>query len=133
MTRSGPQTLIWRSGCELYPVGYNWLMRPLRFLGDSLKCLRNFPEDARHDAGYQLDKVQRGDRPDDFKPMPAIGKGVEEIRVSDSSGAYRVIYLARHADAVYVLHAFQKKTQATPGKEIDVAKGRFRQLLGGRI
>ena len=62
-------------------------MRPLYFLGNSLKCLRDFPEDARHDAGYQLDKVQRGDQPDDFKPMPAIGKGVEEIRVSDSSGA----------------------------------------------
>ena len=51
-------------------------MRPLRFLGNSLKCLRDFPEDARHDAGYQLDKVQRGDQPDDFKPMPTIGKGV---------------------------------------------------------
>ena len=60
-------------------------MRPLRFLGDSLKCLRDFPEDARHDAGYQPDKVQRGDQPDDFKPMPAIGKSVEEIRVSDSA------------------------------------------------
>jgi hypothetical protein len=56
-------------------------MRPVRFLGDSLKCLRDFPDDARHDAGYQLDKVQRGDQPDDFKPMSAIGKGVEEIRV----------------------------------------------------
>src|SRR5438445_3979355 len=66
-------------------------MRPLRFLGDSLKCLRDFPEGPRHDAGYQLDKVQRGDQPDDFKAMPSIGKGVEEIRVSDSSGAYRVI------------------------------------------
>jgi phage-related protein len=66
-------------------------MRTLRFLGDSLQCLRDFPEDGRHDAGYQLDKVRRGDQPDDFKPMPAIGKGVEEIRVSDSSGAYRVI------------------------------------------
>ena len=108
-------------------------MRPVRFLGDSLKCLRDFPEDARHDAGYQLDKVQRGDQPDDFKPMPAIGKGVEEIRVSDSSGAYRVIYLARRAEAVYVLHAFHKKTQATPRKDLEIAKGRFRQLLGGRI
>ena len=57
-------------------------MRPLRFLGDSLKRLRDFPEDARYDTGYQLDKVQLGDQPDDFKPMPAIGKGVEEIRVS---------------------------------------------------
>jgi phage-related protein len=77
-------------------------MRPGRFLGDWLKCLRDFPESARHDAGYQLDKVQRGEQPDDFKPMLAIGRGVEEIRVLDSSGAYRVIYFARRADAVYV-------------------------------
>jgi phage-related protein len=77
------------------------------------KCLRDFPEGARHDAGYQLDKVQRGDQPDDFKPMPAIGKGVEEIRILDPSGAFRVIYFARRADAVYVMHAFQKKTQRT--------------------
>jgi phage-related protein len=108
-------------------------MRPLRFLGDSLKRLRDFPEDARYDAGYQLDKVQLGDQPDDFKPMPAIGKGVEEIRVSDSSGAYRVIYLARRAEAVYVLHAFHKKTRVTPRTDLETAKGRFRQLLGGRL
>jgi len=108
-------------------------VRSLCFLGDSLRCLRDFPEGARHDAGYQLDKVQRGDQPDDFKPMPAVGKGVEEIRVSDSRGAYRVIYLARRAEAVYVLHAFHKKTQATPRKDLEIAKGRFRQLLGGRI
>jgi len=67
------------------------------FLGDSLKRLRDFPRGARHDAGYQPDKVQRGDQPDDFKPMPAIGQGVEEIRVSDSTGGYRVIYVARRA------------------------------------
>jgi len=106
-------------------------MRPVRFLGDSLKCLRDFPEDARHDAGYQLDKVQRGAHPDDFKPLSAIGKGVEEIRITDESGAYRVIYLARRADAVYVLHAFQKKTQATPKKDIDTARRRFAQLPRG--
>jgi phage-related protein len=88
---------------------------------------------VRHDAGYQIDKIQRGEQPDDFKPMPAIGKGVEEIRVSDTSGAYRVIYLARRAEAVYVLHAFQKKTQATPKKDLAIAKVRFRQLLGGQI
>jgi phage-related protein len=108
-------------------------MRPVRFLGDSLKCLRDFPEGARHDAGYQLDKVQRGDQPDDFKPMPSIGKGVEEIRVLDWSGAYRVIYFARREDAVYVLHAFHKKTQRTPKKDLEIAKRRFGQLSGGRI
>jgi phage-related protein len=61
-------------------------VKPLRFLGDSLKRLREFPEDARQDAGYQLEKVQRADQPDDFKPMPAIGKGVEELRIWDESG-----------------------------------------------
>jgi phage-related protein len=103
-------------------------VRPVRFLGDSLKCLRDFPEDARHDAGYQLDKVQRGDQPDDFKPMPAVGKGVEEIRVSEPSGAWRVIYVARRTEAVYVLHAFQKKTQATRKKDLEIARRRFREL-----
>ncbi|MCC6362326.1 MAG: type II toxin-antitoxin system RelE/ParE family toxin [Bryobacterales bacterium] len=108
-------------------------MKPVCFLGNSLQCLRDFPEDARHDAGYQLDKVQRGEHPDDFKPIPAIGKGVEEIRVTDESGAYRVIYFARRAEAVYVLHAFQKKTQATSQPDIDAAKRRFAQLpRGGR-
>ncbi len=106
-------------------------MKPVRFLGDSLKCLRDFPDDARHDAGYQLDKIQRGDQPDDFKPMPTIGTGVEELRVTDESGAYRVIYLARRADAVYVLHAFQKKTQGTSKRDIEVAKRRFAQLSRG--
>lgn len=106
-------------------------MRPLRFLGDSLKCLRDFPDDARHDAGYQLEKVQRGQQPNDFKPMAAIGRGVEEIRIVEDSGAYRVIYVARRSDAVYVLHAFQKKTQATSKRDIDTAKRRFAQLSGG--
>ena len=120
-----------QTACALYPIGYNYNMRPVRFLGDSLRCLRYFPEDARHDAGYQLDKVQRGEQPDDFKPLAAVGKGAEEIRITDDSGAYRVIYLARRADAVYVLHAFQKKSQATPKRDIDTAKRRFAQLSRG--
>jgi len=94
--------------------------KPLRLLGDSLKSLREFPEDARQDAGYQLDSVQRGKQPDDFKPIPGIGKGVEEIRIWDDSGTYRVIYTARLSDAVYVLHAFQKKTQATAKRDTDL-------------
>lgn len=106
-------------------------MKPIRFLGDSLKCLRNFPEDARQDAGYQLDKVQRGEQPDDFKPMPSIGKGVEEIRVWDDSGTYRVIYTARLVDVVYVLHAFQKKAQTTTKRDIDLAKARYSELVRG--
>lgn len=104
-------------------------MKPVHFLGNSLDCLREFPEDARQDAGYQLDKVQRGEQPDDFKPMPSIGKGVEEIRVWDEFGIYRVIYTARLAGVVYVLHAFQKKTQATSKRDIEIARERFNQLM----
>ena len=96
-------------------------MKPVRFLGDALQCLRDFPVDARQDAGYRPDKVQRGLQPDDFKPMPTIGKGVEEIRIRDDSGSYRVIYNARFADAVFVLHAFQKKTQRTSQREIAIS------------
>jgi len=107
-------------------------MKPMRFLGDSLKCLREFPDDARQDAGYQLDLVQRGGQPDDFKPMASIGKGVEEIRVRDESGAYRVIYTARMADAVYVLHCFQKKTQATSRRDISIASERYAELSRSR-
>jgi phage-related protein len=120
------------ASCNSYPFGYNFAMKPVRFLGDALKSLRDFPEDAKQDAGYQLDKVQRGEQPDDFKPMPSIGKGVEEIRIWDDSGTFRVIYTARLADAVYVLHAFQKKTQATSKRDIDTAKERFAQLTKGR-
>lgn len=104
-------------------------MKAIRFLGDSLKRLREFPDDAKQDSGYQLDKVQRGYQPDDFKPMASIGKGVEEIRVRDDSGIYRIIYTARTADAVYVLHAFQKKTQATSKRDIDIARERYAELM----
>ena len=93
--------------------------------------MRDFPEDARHDAGYQLDKVQRGEQPDDFKPMPSIGKGVEEIRMWDDTGTYRVVYTARLADAVYVLHVFQKKTQATAKRDVELAKKRYIELMRG--
>ena len=108
-------------------------MKPIRFLGDSLKALRDFPKDARQDAGYQLEKVQNGSTPDDFKPMTSIGKGVQEIRIRDESGAYRVVYTARLADAVYVLHAFQKKTQATAKHDITIAKQRLAQLTRGAL
>jgi phage-related protein len=78
-----------------------------------------------------LDKVQRGQQPDDFKPMPSIGRGVEEIRVWDDVGTFRVIYTARRAEAVYVLHCFQKKTQATSKRDIELARSRFTDLVRG--
>ena len=76
--------------------------------------------------------MQHGEQPDDFKPMPSIGKGVEEIRVRDDTGAYRIIYTARLADRVVVLHVFVKKTQATSVRDIDIAKRRFKEAMGGK-
>lgn len=106
-------------------------MKPARFLGDSRKCLQEFPKDARQNAGRQLAKVQQGSLPEDFKSMPQIGSGVEEIRVRDESGIYRVIYIARFTDAVYVLHAFQKKTMQTSKQDKEIATKRFKQLVRG--
>ena len=93
--------------------------------------MREFPKEARQDAGYQLEKVQCGKKPDDWKPMPSVGKGVEEIRICDEAGTFRVIYTARLMEAVYVLHAFQKKTQATSQREIEIARQRLKQITGG--
>ncbi len=107
-------------------------MKPVRFLGDSRKVLREFPKDARHDAGFQLQRIQKGLPAEDFKPMHPIGAGVEEIRITDESGAYRVVYTARLTEAVYVIHDFQKKTRATSQRDIEIARGRFRQLVRGR-
>lgn len=103
-------------------------MKPVEFLGDSLDRLRGFPEGARRDAGFQLERVQRGLDPDDWKPMKGVGPGVREIRVRDAAGAFRVIYVATFADAVYVLHAFQKKTQRTSARDVAIAESRFRTL-----
>ena len=104
-------------------------MRPIEFRGDSLDRLREFPKEARREAGFQLDRVQRGLDPFDWKPMSSVGAGVREIRVRDESGAFRVLYVTKFEDAVYVLHCFQKKTRATPKRDIDLAEKRYRELL----
>ena len=96
-------------------------MKPITFLGDSLEELRAFPQGARRAAGMQLDKVQRGLMPDNWKPMKTVGTGVCEIRVKDESGIYRVVYIAAFAEAVYVLHVFQKE---------DPENGRIRSGTG---
>jgi phage-related protein len=104
-------------------------MKEIAFLGSSLKAIREFPEEARREAGFQLDRVQRGMKPSDSKAMPGIGKGVEEIRLWDEAGTFRVIYTARLADVVYVLHAFQKKTRATARRDVEKAKARYTELV----
>lgn len=102
--------------------------KPLRFMGSSHADLKSFPDEARRDAGFNLDFVQRGLEPENWKPMKTVGAGVNEIRVRDASGAYRVIYLATHPEAVYVLHCFQKKTLKTSKHDIDLAKARFKAI-----
>ena len=97
-------------------------------MGDTLARIRAFPAAARQDAGFQLDRVQRGDPPDDWKPLGAVGRGVREIRIRDDSGQFRVIYLANLENAVYILHAFQKKTQRTRKADIDLARKRWKQV-----
>lgn len=102
--------------------------KPIEFLGSSLEDLRMFPASARSEAGHQLDQVQNGREPDDWKPMPTVGQGVKEIRIRDVAGAFRVMYVAKFADVVYVLHCFQKKTQKTSKGDIDLAEKRYRVL-----
>lgn len=101
--------------------------KELRWLGSSYRDLLAFPEQARREAGYQLGFVQFGFEPTDWKPMSTIGKGVKEIRIH-VGGEFRVIYVAKFEEAVYVLHAFRKKTQRTPKRDLDAAKTRFREL-----
>ena len=106
--------------------------KPVEFRGSALDDLRDFPIAAGREAGYQLDRVQHGRDPGDWKPMNTVGRGVREIRIRDSDGAFRVIYLARFEDAIYVLHCFQKKAQKTSREDIALATGRYKDLLKER-
>lgn len=103
-------------------------MRRLEFLGDSLAQIRGFSEGARKEAGVQLHKVQLGLEPSDWKPMSTVGPGVREIRIRDEAGAFRVLYVTQVADVVFVLHAFQKKTQQTTKRDLDLAAARLKQI-----
>jgi phage-related protein len=103
-------------------------LKPVQFRGSSLDDLRAFPVAARREAGHQIDRLQHGRDPADWKPMTSIGPGVKEIRIRDATGAFRVIYVAKFAEAIYVLHCFQKKTQHTRKQDIDLAEQRYREL-----
>jgi phage-related protein len=103
-------------------------MKRLSFFGHSRNDYMDFPAAIRNKAGFQLDRVQRGLDPEDWKPMSSIGLGVKEVRLKDVTGAYRVIYVATFVEAVFVLHAFQKKSQRTSKRDIDLAAQRFKDL-----
>jgi phage-related protein len=103
-------------------------VKPITFIGDSLSAIRELSWVARREAGFQLDRVQRGLMPEDWKPLKIVGSGVNEIRVREETGAFRVIYVASFPEAVYVLHAFQKKTQKTAARDLELAARRFKAL-----
>jgi phage-related protein len=101
--------------------------KPLIWLGSSRRDLRTFPVIARRLAGFQLRRVQQGLEPDDWKPMQTVGPGVREIRIH-VAGAHRVFYVATRAEAIYVLHAFEKRTQKTSTHDLRIGRDRFRAI-----
>ena len=102
--------------------------KPIFWVGSSYKDLLEFPREAKQEAGYQLHRVQNGLEPENWKPFQSIGKGVKEIRISESNNIYRIIYVAKFADKIYVLHSFQKKTQKTRQADVDIAKARYNAI-----
>jgi phage-related protein len=103
-------------------------VKPVFWLGDSRDRVRRFPYDVRHEAGFQLWLVQSGREATDWKPMPSVGPGVNEIRVR-VGGEFRVICVARFEEAVYVLHAFQKKSRKTGQLDLEAARRRYRMMI----
>jgi phage-related protein len=104
------------------------MTKPLYFVGSALENLRAFPRASRREAGYQLDRVQYGLEPSDWKPMTIVGHGVREIRIHQE-GQYRVVYVAKINDAVHVLHAFQKKTQKTRKQDVEISRRRLKEII----
>jgi len=105
--------------------------KQLRWLGDSLEEVKAFSDDAKRSAGHQLGLVQAGLEPLDWKPMESVGAGVKEIRIRVET-SYRVLYVAKFNEAVYVLHAFVKKTQKTSKRDIDLFAERYKALVRAR-
>lgn len=103
--------------------------KEIYWVGSCYKDLQEFPKQAKQDAGYQLHRVQNGLEPEDWKPFKTVGSGVKEIRISDDGNTYRVMYIAKFEERIYVLHSFQKKTQKTRQKDIDIAKVRYKAIV----
>ena len=106
--------------------------KEIRWVGSAYADLVAFPDEPRRDAGFQLSKVQAGLEPEDWKPFDDVGAGTKEIRIRDGSGIFRVMYVAKFVEAVYVLHCFQKKTQATSKQDKDIAEVRYRAVVNAR-
>jgi phage-related protein len=107
-------------------------LKPIEFLGSARRSLAGFPDEPRRMAGLQLDRVQRGVEPFDWKPMSSVGAGVLEIRIRSQDGVYRIIYVAKFPEAVYVLHAFQKKARKTSRLDLELARARYAEIFRSR-
>lgn len=107
-------------------------IKEIRWVGSTYNDLLEFPVDPRREAGFQLGKVQAGLEPDDWKPFDDVGSGTREIRIKDSQGIFRVMYVAKFEEAIYVLHCFQKKTEVTAKRDKDIAAARYRAVAQER-
>ena len=103
--------------------------KPIYWIGSSLKDLLDLPDEVKREAGYQLHRVQNGLEPENWKPFQEVGSGVKEIRIYDQGSAFRVMYVAKFSEKIYVLHAFQKKTQKTNQNDINIAKTRYKSIV----
>lgn len=103
-------------------------MKDIIWLGNTHQIIKDFAPDAKQEIGYNLDKVQRGLEPSDWKPITSVGPGVKEIRIH-LENEYRVLYVAKFQEAIYILPTFTKKTQQTLQKDIDLSKQRYKDLL----
>lgn len=106
--------------------------KEIRWVGSSCTDLMAFPKQPRREAGFQLGRVQAGLDPTDWKPFDEVGAGTRVVRISDAKGIFRVMYVAKFEEAVYVLHCFQKKTQATSKQDKDIATTRYRAVVNAR-
>jgi phage-related protein len=106
--------------------------KDIRWIGSALDDLLSFPEESRRQVGFQLRKVQSGLDPDDWKPFEDVGSGTREIRIREANGIYRVMYVVKFEEAVYVLHCFQKKSQATSKQDKSIADARYRAVIQSR-
>ncbi len=105
--------------------------KPITWMGGSRSKIKNFHIWARQQVGFQLRKVQQGLSPSDWKPMVSIGAGTMEIRLHEPH-EHRVIYVAKFEEAVYVLHAFEKKTRKTDKRDVEIARKAYRAVLNLR-
>jgi len=103
--------------------------KPIYWVGSSLKDLLVLADEVKKEAGYQLHRVQNGLEPENWKTFQEVGSGVKEIRIYDQGGAFRVMYVAKFAETIYVLHTFQKKTQKTNQNDINIAKTRYKSIV----